>query len=400
MGSLSMDEDTPTGRQWNRLRVIEALYRRPASRTDLARRTGLSRPTVSSLVEELTQMEIVQEHAAPDSPQQRSAGRPPQLLSLVRDAAFAIGLDFGHDHVRIAVCDLSGEIVIDDCSVAAVDHAPTPSFDLAQELVRDALTTAGIDEDRILGIGMGLAAPVNRSTGSIESEGFLPGWHGLRPAEEMEARLGFPVELENDANLGALGEREFGCGRDAQNMIYIRLSTGIGAGLIIDGRPFRGTNGIAGEIGHFADATDGLICRCGNRGCLETTAGPVALASLLEKSLNVPVSIQDLLDFVTAGDRGARRLVTDAGVAVGRALAAAINLINPELVVVGGHLAGAGDVLLDAIRSAIAQHAIQPAADALRVIRGDLGDRAEVLGGAALILTQSPLTLLQQFEAH
>ena len=395
-----MGEATLSGRQWNRLRVIEALYRQPASRTDLARRTGLSRPTVSSVVEELNQTGIVQEHAAPDSSHQRSAGRPPQLLSLVRDAAFAIGLDFGHDHVRIAVCDLSGELVIDDYSVAAVDHAPTASFDLAQELVRDALTTTGIDPDRVLGIGMGLAAPVNRSTGSIESEGFLPGWRGLRPAEEMQARIGLPVELENDANLGALGEREFGCGRDAQNMIYIRLSTGIGAGLIIDGRPFRGTSGIAGEIGHFADANDGLICRCGNRGCLETTAGPAALASVLEQSLNVPVSIQDLLNFVAAGDRGARRLVTDAGIAVGRALATAINLINPELVVVGGHLAAAGDVLLDAIRSAIDQHAIQPAVDAVRVIRGDLGDRAEVLGGAALVLTQSPLALVQQFEAH
>ena len=187
-----MDADTPTGRQWNGLQVIEALYRRPAGRRELAHRTGLSRPTVSSVVEELTQTGIVQEHAARESPQQRRAGRPPQLLSLVRDAAFAIGLDFGHDHVRIAVCDLSGEISIDDCSVAAVDRAPTPSFDLAQKLVRDALTTAGIDENRVLGIGMGLRRAGNRSTGSIEGPGLSSRLARASAAEEMQARLGFP----------------------------------------------------------------------------------------------------------------------------------------------------------------------------------------------------------------
>lgn len=329
----------------------------------------------------------------------RNSGRPPQLLSLVRRAAFAIGIDLGHDHVRVAVCDLWGEPVVHDWSPADVDHAPVESLDLARELVRTALETAKLDPDRLLGIGVGIAAPVNSVTGTIESEGILPGWHGIRPAEEMQARLGLPVQVENDANLGALGERELGCARGVDNMVYVLLSSGIGAGLIVDGRPYRGATGVAGEVGHVLESEDGLICRCGNRGCLETTASPIAVARLLERSIGEPVSVERLLELVAAGDRGARRAVGDAGTAVGRAVAAAVNLLNPELVVIGGELAAAGDALLEPIRAAIARHAVQPAAGAVQVMRGALGDRAEVLGAAALILTQSPRTLVQNLTA-
>lgn len=387
------------GRQWSRLRLIEALYRRPASRKELIALSGLSRPTVSSLVEELTEAAIIEEVPASDAPGPRHSGRPPRLLSLVRHAAYAIGLDFGHDHVRIAVCDLAGELVSHDSSAADVDHEPIASLDLAYELVRQSVHQAQIRSDRLLGIGMGIAAPVDSATGAVQSEGILPGWHGIRPAEEMQGRLGLPVQVDNDANLGALGEREFGCGQGVRNMIYIRLSTGVGAGLILDGRPFAGSTGIAGEIGHFRHRDDGVICRCGNRGCLETVASPAAVAALLARSRKEPVSVRSVLELVAAGDRGAQRAVIDAGAAVGRAIASSVNLLNPELVAVGGDLAAAGEVILEPIREAIQRHAVSPAATAVRVQRGALGDRAEVLGAAALILTQSPRVLAEQVNS-
>lgn len=387
-------DETLAGRQWSRLRLIEVLYRQPASRTDLARLTGLSRPTISSLVDELAGAGIVEERDRSETQTRRGSGRPPQLLTLVKSAAFAIGLDFGHDHVRIAVCDLSGERVIDDWSAADVDHQPVESLDLANALVRKALSEAEITRNRLLGIGMGIAAPVDSVTGSIESEGILPGWHGIRPAEAMQERLALPVQVENDANLGALGELEFGCARGVQNMVYVRLSAGIGAGLILDGRPYRGATGIAGEIGHVLEAPGGLICRCGNRGCLETVASPLAVASLLEQSRHEPVSVAQLLELLAAGDRGARRALADACKAIGRAVATLVNLVNPELVVIGGDLAVAGETVLEPIRTAIAAHAVPPATAAVRVVCGDLGDRAEVLGAAALILTQSPRALV------
>lgn len=394
-----MADETLVGRPWSRLRLVEALYRQPASRTDLVRLTGLSRPTVSSLVEELVQAGIVAEHEAETQPR-RGSGRPPQLLSLVRGAAFAIGLDFGHNHVRIAVCDLSGEAVIDDWSAADVDHAPVESLDLATDMVRTALREAAISPDRLLGVGMGIAAPVNSVTGSIESEGILPGWHGIRPADEMQQRLSLPVQIENDANLGALGELEYGRGQGVQNMVYARLSAGIGAGLIVDGRLFRGATGVAGELGHMLEDPDGLICRCGNRGCLEAMASPLAIAALLERSRREPISVAQMLDLVATGDRGATRAVTEACTAIGRAIATAVNLFNPALVVVGGDLAVCGEIVLEPIRAAIRRHTAPPCAATVQVVRGALGDRAEVLGAAALILTQSPRALVQHLETR
>jgi predicted NBD/HSP70 family sugar kinase len=381
----------------NRLRAIETLYRHPAtSRSELARRTGLSRATVSTLVEELGRAGVVAEHDAPDEERPRNTGRPPVLLSLVPGAAYAVGLDFGHQHIRVAVCNLAGEPVVDDWSPAEVDHAPIESLDLAQELVLEALASAGIARDRLLGVGMGLAAPINMHTGELEANGILPGWHGIRPAAEMEKRLGIPVQLENDANAGALGEKVFGAARGIDDLIYIRLSAGIGAGLIFGGRPYQGVRGVAGEIGHALAEANGLICRCGNRGCLETVASPVAVAALLERSTGMPVSVQRLLELVKSGDRGAERAVADAGTLVGQVLSILVNALNPELVVVGGELASAGDVLLDPIRTAIHRHVVAPGAAAVEVRAGTLGDRAEVLGAAALILAQSPLALAQR----
>jgi predicted NBD/HSP70 family sugar kinase len=392
MSPMAADAGPLGVRQMNRLRVVEMLHRHPASsRTDLARRTGLSRATVSTLVEELVHAGVVEEQREATGP--RGTGRPPVLLSLVPGSAFAVGLDFGHQHIRVAICDLSGELVAEDWSPAEVDHAPIASLDLADELVRSSLRVAGIEHERLLGVGMGLAAPITKATGAIATEGILPGWHGIRAAAEMRARLGVPVELDNDANVGALGEKVFGAARGVDDLIYVRVSAGIGAGLILGGRPYRGFGGVAGEIGHVLAEPARAICRCGNRGCLETVASPVAVAALLQRSTGEPVSVARVLELVAAGDRGARRAVADAGEAVGRALSMLVNTLNPELVVVGGDLAPAGAVLLDPMRAAIERHGVAPAAGAVRVVPGTLGDRAEVLGAAGLILAQSPHAL-------
>ena len=252
----------------------------------------------------------------------------------------------------------------------------------------------------MLGVGMGLAAPINSVTGELAADGIMPGWHGIRPAEEMEERLGMSVQLENDANAGALGEAAFGAGRGVEDLIYVRLSAGIGAGLILDGRPYRGHSGFAGEIGHVVVDPSGPICRCGNRGCLESIASPVAVAALLERSTRRDVSVARLLELVRTGDRGARRAVADAGDAIGRALTSFVNALNPELVVVGGELASAGGPLLEAIAAAVERHGVPPAAAGLRVVAGELGERAEVLGAAALILAQSPHALASRVSGH
>ncbi len=200
------------------------------------------------------------------------------------------------------------------------------------------------------------------------------------------------------ALVGELGEKAFGAARGVEDLVYIRLSAGIGARLILGGRPYQGVLGVAGEIGHVLSDPAGPICRCGNRGCLDSIASPVAVFALLERSIGEPVSIKHLLELLAEGHRGARRAVADAGEAVGRALSMLVNILDPELVVVGGDLAQAGPILLDPITAGIERHSVAPAAGAVRVTAGMLGERAEVLGAAALILAQSPKALAQRLD--
>jgi predicted NBD/HSP70 family sugar kinase len=389
-------EDTSlfNARQMNRLRVIQALYRHPgSSRTAVAEITGLSRPTVSAFMEELERAGIVEPYG--DAPPKQS-GRPPVLMSLVPRAAFAVGVDMGHEHLRVAVCDLSGQLLSDEWTAIDVDHAPRESMDLAADLVMRTLDTADVARDQVIGVGMALAAPVDGATGRVFAEGILPSWGGVDPVAEMSSRLGLSVHLENDANLGALGEHVFGAGQGTEEMLYVRLSAGIGLGLVLGGRAYGGASGIAGELGHVRVSRDGPICRCGNRGCLEMIASPSAIARLLNSTRGEDTSVAQLLELVASGDRGAIRAVADAGEAIGEALATVVTLLNPRLIVIGGDLAETGEVVLEPLRSAVARYSIPPAAEDVRVVQGKLGERAEVLGAAALILGQSPHVLAQR----
>jgi len=383
-------------RERNRLRVIDALRTRGAiSRADIARQTGLSRSTVSSLVGDLQAaglvVERVAESAAPASPQ---GGRPPVLVALDQSAGAVVGLDFGHDSLRVAVADLSYAILAESAADLEVDTAAQDALDTAARLVGELIDEAGVDRDRVLAAGMGLPGPIDRASGLVHSQPILPSWVGLNPAGEMEERLELPVHLDNDANVGALGESTFGVGRGTRVMAYLRLSAGIGAGLVINGRPFRGARGIAGEIGHVLVDPNGPICRCGNRGCLETFVAGPALCELLRRS-HGPLTVGELLDFAQQGDPGSQRVLADAGRVVGRAVADLCNYLNPDLVVVGGDLSVAGDVLLEPMREAVRRFAIPAAVEDVEIVAGTLGGRAELLGALALAGHESedPLTI-------
>jgi predicted NBD/HSP70 family sugar kinase len=382
-------------RERNRLRVIDALRTRGAiSRADIARQTGLSRSTVSSLVGDLQAaglvVERVAESAAPASPQ---GGRPPVLVALDQSAGAVVGLDFGHDSLRVAIADLSYAILAETYAELEVDTAAQDALDTAARLVGELIEEAGVERDRVLAAGMGLPGPIERESGVVHSP-ILPSWVGLNPANEMEERLELPVHLDNDANVGALGESTFGVGRGTHVMAYLRLSAGIGAGLVISGRPFRGARGIAGEIGHVLVDPQGPICRCGNRGCLETFVAGPALCELLRRS-HGPLTVHDLLRLAEEGDAGCQRVLADAGRVVGRAVADLCNYLNPDLVVVGGDLSVAGDVLLEPMREAVRRFAIPAAVEDVEIVAGTLGGRAELLGALALAGHESedPLTI-------
>ncbi|MBE2320795.1 ROK family transcriptional regulator [Solirubrobacter sp. CPCC 204708] len=393
---MSLNESpTPSVRHANRVRMLHALLRHPArSRADLGRSLGLSRATVTALLHELEVAGMVeQQRYELDDERPPAIGRPPLQVSLAPRAAYAVGLDFGHRHVRSAVCDLGGRIVGDQWAANDTDTHPLSSFDVAHRLTSAALAEAGVSPAHVVGAGVGLAAPVDAVTGLIYAEGVLPRWDGVQPAAELERRLGLPVQVVNDANAGAMGEHLFGAGRGVSDLVYLQLSGGVGLGLILNGESYGGVAGVAGELGHTPVIEDGLICRCGNRGCLETLATSDAVADLLGRSRGEAMTFARVLELLESGDRGARRAVTDTGAAVGRAIAGVVNLLNPELVIIGGELAAAGDTLLEPIREAVDRRAILPAARAVRVVRGSLGEHAEVLGAAAVQLARAPEAL-------
>ena len=375
-------------RELNRLRVLEVVRERGlVSRADIARQTGLSRSTVSSLVGELQREGIVVEREAAAPAQ---AGRPAVLLALDPGAGAVVGVHFDHGALRVAVADLGHTILAAADRELDVDHDACEGLDTVVELVDEVLAEAGIERDRILGAGVGIAGPVDAASGTVGGATILPGWVGIDVAGELERRLQMPVHLDNDANLGALAESVLGAGRDAQEMTYLMLSSGIGAGLILGGRLYRGAGGTAGEIGHVLVDEQGPMCRCGNRGCLETFAGAGALLDLLRRP---GLTAQGMVEAAVAGDPGCQRVLADAGRVVGRAVAALCNQFNPELVVVGGRLAAAGDILLDPLREAVRRYAIPAAAEDMRIVPGALADRAELLGALVLVVGQSDRAL-------
>jgi predicted NBD/HSP70 family sugar kinase/biotin operon repressor len=375
-------------RERNRRQLVDMLRRRgSASRADLARLTGLSRSTVSTLVADLQAAGLVIERESDArAPQQ---GRPAIQLTLDRSAGLVLGIDFGHEHVHVAIADLSRTILAERVQVLDVDGSAMRALDVAVQLADEVVSEADVDGDRILGAGVGLSGPIDFGAGTVHAGKILPSWAGMRPVDELAARLGVRVHLDNDANLGALAEVTLGAGIGAREAIYLMVSGGVGAGLIIGGELYRGAGGTAGELGHVLVDEAGPICRCGNRGCLEMMAGGRAIIELLRRSHGDAITLDEVMDLSAEGDSGARRAIADAGRILGRSVAAIVNAFNPELVIVGGRVSAAGDVLLDPLREAVHRYAIPSAAQDVRITHGVLGDRAEVLGALELAARQS-----------
>ena len=370
--------------------MIDALRRSgPATRAEIASDAGLSRPTVSTLVAELLDAGLLVERKGDAARDAGRTGRRPVLLALDASAGAAIGVDFGHRHLRVAVADLSAEVRAERRVELDVDQDAAAGLETATGLVDEVLEEAAISREAILGCGMGLPGPIDRMSGTVGSSVILPGWVGVRAAEELTARLDLPVTVENDANLGALAEMTYGAARGARDIVYVKVASGIGGSVVLGGRLHHGASGIAGEIGHVHVDAGGRVCRCGNRGCLETVAAGPALLALLRESHGDDLTLADMLDLARAGDLGARRVLTDAGHAIGCALADACNILNPELIVFGGELAAAGEPLLAGARDALARYALPAAVDAARVTTGVLGDRAGVLGAVALVIADT-----------
>lgn len=352
------------------------------TQAEIARTTGLSAATVSNIVRELRDGGTVE--VTPTS----AGGRRARSVSLAGDAGTVVGVDFGHSHLRVAVGNLAHQVLAEEAEPFDVDASASEGFDRAERLVQRLLQATGIGREKVVGVGLGVPGPIDLETGALGSTAILPGWTGTRPREELAGRLGVPVYVDNDANLGALGEQVWGSGRGASDLAYIKIASGVGAGLVINGQIYRGPGGTAGEIGHITLDESGPVCRCGNRGCLETFTAARYVLPLLHSSHGPGITMPEVVRMARDGDPGCRRVVADIGRHIGSGVASLCNLLNPSRVVLGGDLAEAGDLVLDPVRDSVARYAIPSAARQLTVAPGTLGGRAEVLGALALVLSE------------
>lgn len=367
-------------------RVAAVLRTRgPRTRAELIGLTRLSRPTVSAALADLTVAGLLTEEAGP--PTGPAGGRPASVFRLAREAGLAVGIDIGRRHIRVAVADLGHQVLVDHPARLDfdADDDPLPALDRAAAQVDAALGSIGASRADVVGVGLGIPAPVTRS-GRIGSPMLLPAWAPLLPEQELNHRLDLPVRVDNDANLGALGEYVWGAGRDCADLVYVKLATGIGAGIVLDGRLYRGSAGTAGEIGHVTLDARGPVCRCGNRGCVELSAGGRALLRHARITHPHLTDLEELVDLALVGDPGCRRLLVDAARQLGFALGGVLNLVNPDRIVIGGELGAATDLLLDPLRRGLADTAMAAAVAAVDVVGAHLGTRAAAFGGVALAL--------------
>jgi glucokinase-like ROK family protein len=364
------------------------------TQAEIARSTGLSAATVSNIVRELRDNGTVQ--VTPTS----SGGRRARSVALSGDAGIVVGVDFGHSHLRVAVGNLAHQVLAEQSEPIDVDASASEGFDRAEQLVARLVESTGVSPDKVLGVGLGVPGPIDVETGALGSTAILPGWSGINPRQELSGRLGVPVQVDNDANLGALGELVWGGGRGVKDLAYIKVASGVGAGLVIDGRIYRGPGGTAGEIGHITLDESGPVCRCGNRGCLETFTAARYVLELLRGSHGDGLTVPRMVQLAREGDPGCRRVIGDVGRHIGMGVASLCNILNPSRIVLGGDLAEAGELVLGPIRESVSRYAIPSAAQRLSVVPGALGARAEVLGALALVLSEMGDSTLLDGNIH
>jgi predicted NBD/HSP70 family sugar kinase len=311
-------------------------------------------------------------------------------VRLRRPDGVVVGIDLGHAHVSAAVAAADGEVLVECTDELDVDHRPHDALELAATLARQALQSSARSLDDVLAVTAGIPGPLDVRTQVVRAPTILADWVDLDPAAELSRRIGRRTIVGNDADMGARGERAFGIARTFTDFLYIKASHGVGAGIVLDGRTYRGSTGIAGEIGHTQIAGASNWCRCGSRGCLETVVSIGEVRRQLAHVLSTSGAVVDAalvppLDQLR-GNSSAARVITDVGRTIGRVVADLVNLLNPEAIVLGGELGAAGEPFVSGVRESIDRYAQPASAQVLQVVAGALGPRAELLGTLATSL--------------
>ncbi len=369
-------------REANRGRVLDTIRRFGSiTQVELADATGLSTGTISVIVKELHETGVVT-----TTPTARN-GRRAVLVALSRRLGLVAGVAIGRRDMRVALASAAGEILAEQHLPLGKEHRADTGLDRAAMLVSDMVERLGASREELLGVGLGISAPIDRTTGMICSPGLMRGWDDVPIAESMRARVGVPVVVDNAANLGCLAEGRMGAGAQASPLVYLEVSHGIGLGLSIDAQIYPGFSGTAGEIGHMCVDEHGPMCYCGNRGCLEAIAGPAAMLESLRLT-HGNLSLADLIRRCQEGDISCRRVIEDAAHYIAIALGGVCNLLDPQRIVIGGELVKAGGAFMDPLKRFTSRFTLPGSRPTIEILPGVLGDRC-VLTGAILIALDS-----------
>lgn len=354
---------------------------RARTRAELSALTGLSRSTIAQRVDRLIDKGLVIEVGSLPS----TGGRRPVVLQFNRAAGVIVAADLGITHSRIAVTDLGATPLAEIAADKDVTAGPDEVVPWLQERIDEVLEAAAVDRASVRGIGIGIPAPVEHATGRIVRPPILARWDGHVVPPPFEDQYGAVVLVDNDANLMALGEH-WAHWQDHDSFLFVKVGTGIGCGVVLNGRIHRGADGAAGDLGHIAVAGADVLCRCGQVGCVEAIAGGGALAHRLAQLGRPARNSRDVVRLVREGDPEAIRLVREAGRQLGEVLAAAVSLINPSVIVLGGDIARAGDLLAAGVREVIYRRSLPLATRRLQVVQSVLDERAGIVGAAVMVI--------------
>ncbi len=358
------------------------------SRTDLAEEMGITKAAVTIIINDLIAHGIIIETESRTT----SSGRPPIVLEINPNLGLVAAIDMGAMHLSAALADFSARILEEVEIPFRIAAGPEKCLEEADRILRELLAKRGLTPADLSGIGIGVPGPVITEQGTVMAPPIMPGWDRFPIRATLEEQWKTSITLNNDAELGALGEWAYGAGRGERNLAFIKVGSGIGAGLMINRQIYGGTTGSAGEIGHLTVDENGPLCACGNHGCLEAFAGGHAIASqarslvasgkrtlLSEKDLN-SLTAQDVAEAARRGDLPAQELIKHSGRYIGIAIAGLINLFNPSTVVIGGGVAQVGDLLTASIRQAVRERSLRASEHGVKITTAMLGRRSSLIG--------------------
>ena len=347
------------------------------TRKDLIEFTGLSRSTVTDRVDRLIEAGYIHESGIGAS----GGGRPPSVLDLDTGRHVLLVADLGAGHAGVALTDLTGTPLAEEHTEMRIQSGPEAVLTWVRKAFHRLLDQTGYDPAQVIGVGLDLPGSVDRDSGRVIRSFLMPGWDDHPITEALREDFDVPIMVDNDANVMALGEW-WTSHRPSPSLLLVKVSTGIGAGIVIDGRIYRGVGQAAGSIGHVRlRETDDRVCTCGSRGCVASLAGGQALARELGQE-----SSRDVVRLVQAGDPTAIALTQEAGRTLGVVLSMAVSLLNPGVVVLAGDMADTREHYLTGIRESLYRHSLPYVTSDLRIVAGTLGDRAGVVGTAIMVM--------------